>query len=136
MEIFRPEAVLIVDDDDHFVRTLTRELRALGFPFVYRATSAQQAMAMLDRVHPTLVLASVVEHERSGRAIVVRAKQLGASVAVIGSRIELLTEEFETPLQDKTTLVGAALEALVLELIHKARCRSRDSVTMRQTRVA
>src|SRR5664280_1875482 len=53
--VSRPEAVLIVDDDDLYVRALTRQLRSLGFPFVYRAASARQALAMLERVHPTLV---------------------------------------------------------------------------------
>lgn len=128
--------MLIVDDDDLYVRTLTRELRSLGFPFVYRASSAHQAMAMLNRVHPTLVLMCIVEHEKSGREVASRAKQLGASVAVTCARSELLTEEFEVPLEDKSKLAGAMLETLLLELISRAQRRSRDSVTMRQSHVA
>ena len=58
--VSRPEAVLIVDDDDLYVRALTRQLRSLGFPFVYRAASAHQALAMLERVHPTLVLTDMI----------------------------------------------------------------------------
>ena len=136
MGISRPEAVLIVDEDDAYARTLTRELRVIGFPFVYRATSASEAMAMLDRVHPTLVFVNIVEHEQSGRAIVTRSKQLGAFVAVLCARSELLTEEYEIPLQDKSTLAGEALEALAVALIARAQRHSRDSVTQRFTRVA
>ena len=91
---------------------------------------------MLDRVHPTLMLTNIVEHGKSGREIVARAKQLGASVAVIGSRTDLLTEEFEIPLEDKSKLTGDVLKALVFDLISHARRRSRDSVRMSQTRVA
>ena len=136
MEISRPEAILIVADDERYVRALAQELRSLGFPFVYRATSAPEAMAMLDRVHPTLMLTNIVEHGKSGREIVARAKELGASVAVIGSRADLLTEEFEIPLEDKSKLTGDVLKALVFDLISHARRRSRDSVRMSQTRVA
>lgn len=136
MGISRPEAVLIVDDDDAYARTLTRELRAIGFPFVYRASSASQAMAMLDRVHPTLVFANIVEHEKSGRGLVTRAKELGASVAILCARSELLTEEYEIPLQDKSTLAGAALKMLTVDLITRAQRHSRDSLTLRTTRVA
>jgi len=93
-------------------------------------------MAMLDRVHPTLMLTNIVEHEKSGREIVARAKELGASVAVIGSRADLLTEEFEIPLEDKSKLTGEVLKGLVFNLISHARQRSRDSVRMSQTRVA
>lgn len=125
----RPEAVLIVNNDDLYVRALTRQLRSLGFPFVYRAASAQQAVAMLDRVHPSLVLTDMVmEHQRAGRDVIARAKQLGASVAVVSGLPGLHPEELGVPLQRKSDLNGNALEGLVLELINAAQQRSRDSV--------
>jgi CheY-like chemotaxis protein len=121
--------VLIVDDDDLYVRALTRQLRDLGFPFVYRAASAQQAIAMLDRVHPTLVLTDMVmEHQRSGREVIDKATRLGASVAVVSGLPGLQQEELGVPLQRKSELQGTALEGLVFELIEGAQRRARDSV--------
>jgi two-component SAPR family response regulator len=134
--ISRPEAVLIVDDDDTYVRTLTRELRRIGFPFVYRASSASQAIAMLDRVHPTLVFVNIDEHQKLGRGLVARAQQLGASVAILCAHSDLLTEQYEIPLEDKSRLAGEVLETLAVDLITRAQRRSRDSVTPRASRVA
>lgn len=129
MSSLRPEAVLIVDDDDLYVRALTRQLRSLGFPFVYRAASAQQAMAMLDRVHPSLVLTDMVmEHQRSGRDVIARAQRLGASVAVVSGLPGLRAEELGVPLQRKSDLTGEAIAGLIFELINDAQRRSRDSV--------
>lgn len=125
----RPEAVLIVDDDDLYVRALTRQLRSLGFPFVYRAASAQQALAMLERVHPTLVLTDMaMEHQRAGRDVIATAKQMGASVAVVSGLPGLQSEELGVPLQRKSDLMGSSLETLIFELIGAAQKRSRDSV--------
>lgn len=129
MPVPRPEAVLIVDDDDLYVRALTRQLRDLGFPFVYRAASAGQALAMLDRVHPTLVLTDMaMEHQRAGRDVIDKAMRLGASVAVVSGLPGLRQEELGVPLQRKSDLQGSALEGLVLGLIQGARKRARDSV--------
>ncbi len=129
MAVSRPEAVLIVDDDDLYVRALTRQLRSLGFPFVYRAASAEQAVAMLDRVHPTLVLTDMVmEHQRAGRDVVARAKQLGASVAVVSGLPGLHAEELGVPLQRKSDLNDNALRDLIIDLIDAAQQRSRASV--------
>ena len=129
MPVLRPEAVLIVDDDDLYVRALTRQLRDLGFHFVYRAASAGQALAMLDRVHPTLVLTDMaMEHQRAGRDVIDKAIRLGASVAVVSGLPGLRQEELGVPLQRKSDLQGSALEGLVLGLIQGARQRARDSV--------
>ena len=125
----RPEAVLIVDDDDLYVRALTRQLRSLGFPFVYRAASARQALAMLERVHPTFVLTDMVmEHQSAGRDVIAMAQQLGASVAVVSGLPGLHSEELGVPLQRKSDLNANALEGLVFELIGAAQQRSRNSV--------
>lgn len=127
MAIQRPEAVLIVDDDDHYVRALTRQLRELGFPFVYRAASAGQAIAMLQRVHPTLVLTDMVmECQVSGRDLIEMAQRLGASVAVVSEQPGLHEQHLGVRLQRKSDLQGGALEGLVFELIEGARRRSRD----------
>ena len=127
--VSRPEAVLIVDDDDLYVRALTRQLRNLGFPFVYRAASARQALAMLERVHPTLVLTDMVmEHQRAGLEVIATAQQLGASVAVVSGLPGLRAEELGVPLHCKSELTGGSLEDLVLELIDAAQRRSRNSV--------
>lgn len=129
MAIQRPEAVLIVDDDDPYVRSLTRQLRELGFPFVYRAASAGQAIAMLQRVHPTLVLMDMVmESQLSGRNLIEMAQRLGASVAVVSGQAGLHEQDLGVRLQHKSDLQGRALEGLVFELIEGARRRSRDSV--------
>ena len=127
--LLRPEAVLIVDDDDLYVRALTRQLRSLGFPFVYRAASAHQALAMLERVHPTLVLTDMVmEHRGAGCEVIASAQQLGASVAVVSGLPGLHSEELGVPLHRKSDLNFGALEGLVLDLIDAAQQRSRNSV--------
>jgi CheY-like chemotaxis protein len=129
LTLSRPEAVLIVDDDDLYVRSLTRQLRELGFPFVYRAASAQQALAMLDRVHPTLVFTDMSwGHQASGGDVITRARQLGASVALMSGCPRLEEIELGVSLQIKSELSGNALESLVLELINEAQQRSRNSV--------
>ena len=129
MILSRPEAVLIVDDDDHYVRSLTRQLRELGFPFVYRATSAQQAVAMLERVHPTLVFTDVLMgHHVGGRGVIARATQLGASVAIMTSHPNIGAVELCIPIRMKSELHGKTLESLIFELIHEAQQRSRSSV--------
>jgi CheY-like chemotaxis protein len=129
LAIHRPEAVLIVDDDDHYVRSLTRQLRELGFPFVYRAASAGQGIAMLQRVHPTLVLMDMVlEGQRTGRDLIEIAQRLGASVAVVSGQPGLHEQDLGVRLLRKTDLQDRALEGLVFELIEGARRRSRDSV--------
>ncbi len=129
MAIQRPEAVLIVDDDDLYVRALTRQLRDLGFPFVYRAASARQAVAMLERVHPTLVLTDMVmENQFSGREVISKATRLGASVAVVSGLPGLQAEELGVPLQHKSDLCGGGLQGLVFDLIERAQRRARDSV--------
>jgi CheY-like chemotaxis protein len=129
MAVSRPEAVLIVDDDDLYVRALTRQLRSLGFPFVYRAASAHEAQAMLERVHPTLVLTDMsMEHRHAGRDVIATARQLGSSVAVVSGLPGLRSEELGVPLQRKSDLMGDSLEVLVLGLIDAAQQRSRNSV--------
>ena len=129
MAIQRPEAVLIVDDDDLYVRALTRQLRELGFPFVYRAASGRQAVAMLERVHPTLVLTDMVmEHQAAGREVINMARRQGASVAVVSGLPGLREEDLGVPLQCKSDLQDGALAGLVFELIESAQRRSRDSV--------
>ena len=125
----RPEAVLIVDDDDLYVRALTRQLRELGFPFVYRAASGRQAVAMLDRVHPTLVLTDMaMEHQGAGREVIRKAQRQGASVAVVSGLPGLREEDLGVPIQRKAELQGDTLAELIFELIESSQRRSRDSV--------
>jgi CheY-like chemotaxis protein len=125
----RPEAVLIVDDDDLYVRALTRQLRDLGFPYVYRASSGQQAIEMLSRVRPTIVLTDMaMEHNDAGREVIATAERQGAAVAVVSGSAALHAEELGVPLQRKSELQGDALAHLVLELVESARRRSRASL--------
>jgi len=126
--VSRPEAVLIVDADDQFVRELSRELRALGFPFVYRAASTGQALAMLHRVLPTLVLMGFDDRPASSRDVITRAEQLGASVALFSNRRVPLSSEPGILRKDRSELAGQALESLVLGLIDAAQRRSRSSI--------
>jgi len=129
MSISRPEAVLVVDGDDLHVRAITRQLRSLGFPFVYRAATAKQALAMLSRVHPTLVLTDMVmEHRSAGKEVIAAAHQLGARAAVISGFAGLCSSELGVPLLRKANLSEPTLETLVFELIDAAQRRSRDSV--------
>jgi len=126
----RPEAVLIVDADDPYVRSLTRQLRELGFPFVYRASSAQQAVAMLDRVHPTLLFIDAAMANLSAQQdVIARAAQLGASITVISAHSSTERAMFARPVLSKATLEGKSLELLVLDLIQETKHRSRNSVT-------
>jgi len=130
----RPEAVLIIDKDDLYVRSLTRQLRELGFPFVYRAATSEQGLAMLDRVHPTMVFADMVNwHQTEGRNVIARARQLGASLTFISNLVPDDAKALGVPFQNKADLSGEALELLVTELIRQAQQRSRSSVPVNVT---
>jgi len=125
----RPESILLVDDDDVFVRALTRHLRALGFHFVYRAGTAAQAVALLDRIQPTLVLSDMVmESHTAGLRVVEAAMQRGLTVAVISGMPTLEPHSLPCRLLRKGQLTGAELSRLVNELLDERRQRNLDSL--------
>ncbi len=126
MDVARPEAILIVDDDDLYVRALTRQLRSLGFPFVFRASSADQALAMLDHVRPSVVLTDMVMEERdSGMRVIESARRVGASCAVLSGLSGLDEQVVGAPVRSKVTLETAHLEELLGSLIEEKHRRSR-----------
>ncbi|MGC4063227.1 MAG: hypothetical protein QM784_00965 [Polyangiaceae bacterium] len=125
----KAEAILLVDDDDLFVRSTTRLLRGLGYPFVFRATSAAEAIEMLARVRPTFVLTDMVmEHRTAGREVVLACHALGIDVAVVSGMPGLELESLGCRFCKKLELSGGALESLLDEMIAESQTRSRQSV--------
>jgi CheY-like chemotaxis protein len=124
----RAEAILLVDDDDLFVRAITRQLRALGYPYVFRASSAAEALDMLQRVRPTVVLTDMVmEHREAGRWVVAAADQLGVAVAVVSGMPGSDESAGEHRFCRKSDLDAARLEQLVSDMVTENRTSGRAS---------
>jgi CheY-like chemotaxis protein len=124
----RAEAVLLVDDDDLFVRAVTRQLRALGYPYVFRASSAAEALDMLQRVRPTVVLTDMVmEHREAGRWVVAAADQLGVAVTVVSGMPGLDESTVGHRFCRKSDLDAAKLEQLVGDMVAENRACGRAS---------
>lgn len=124
----RAEAILIVDDDDLYVRAITRQLRALGYPYVFRACSAAEALDMLQRVRPTVVLTDMVmEHREAGRRVIAAADQLGVSVAVVSGMPGFEEKALGKRFIRKSELDATCLERVVGELVLENRAIRRNS---------
>jgi CheY-like chemotaxis protein len=122
----KAEAILLVDDDDLYVRAITRQLRALGYPYVFRACSATEAVDMLQRVRPTLVLTDMVmEHREAGHWVIAAAEQLGVAVAIVSGMPGLDESAVGQRVCKKSHLDAAHLEQLVNELVEESRQRKR-----------
>jgi hypothetical protein len=129
----KAEAILIVDDDDLYVRSTTRLLRGLGYPFVFRAASAHDALQMLERVRPSLVLTDMVmEHRAAGKDVVEACLQLGIGVAVISGLPGLDQESAGCRFCPKSDLSGATLERLLAETLADGLRRSRSIISQRR----
>jgi CheY-like chemotaxis protein len=114
----KTEAVLLVDDDDLYVRTTTRLIRALGYSLVFRASSAIDALPMLSRVRPALVLTDMVmEHRAAGREVVRACHALGIAVAVVSGLPGLEDEDLGCHFCSKSWLRGTTLEQLLTTMI-------------------
>lgn len=114
----KAEAILLVDDDDLYVRATTRLLRGLGYPFVFRACSAADALEMLGRVRPSFVLTDMVmEHRQAGREVVAACQRLGVDVAVISGLPGLDSDTLGCRFCRKSDLSGNALEQLIADLL-------------------
>jgi CheY-like chemotaxis protein len=126
--LVKAEAVLLVDDDDLYVRAMTRQLRALGYPYVFRACSAAEALDMLQRVRPTVVLTDMVmEHREAGRWVITAADQLGVAVAVVSGMPGLDEAVLGHRFCRKSDLDTTRLEQLVVSLIAENRAARRES---------
>lgn len=124
----RAEAVLLVDDDDLYVRAMTRQLRALGYPYVFRACSAAEALDMLQRVRPTVVLTDMVmEHREAGKWVISAAERLGVAVAVVSGMPGLDEPTLGHPFCRKSDLDSDRLERLVGDLIASSYASQRES---------
>ncbi|HEY5958783.1 MAG TPA: response regulator [Polyangiaceae bacterium] len=125
----KAEAILLVDDDDLYVRAITRQLRSLGYPYVFRACSAAEAIDMLQRVRPTLVLTDMVmEHREAGQWVIAAAEQLGVSVAVVSGMTGIEESSVGIRFCNKSDLDARRLEELVDELIAQSRNRAGRAV--------
>lgn len=121
----RSESILLVDDDDLHVRALTRQLRALGYRYVFRAASAAQARQMLEHVRPTVVLTDMsMEAADSGTAVVEAARAAGASVAVLSGQSDIDALSLGVPVFKKGSLDAVALSSLLASLIDQSRHQS------------
>jgi signal transduction histidine kinase/CheY-like chemotaxis protein len=82
------ETVLVVDDDPHFIRLMSRFLQASGSTSTCRILAAQdgrEALAILEKTRPDLILLDLAMPELSGIEVLasIRASSLGASIPVI-----------------------------------------------------
>jgi hypothetical protein len=103
-------------------------LRALGYPYVFRACSAAEALDMLQRVRPTVVLTDMVmEHREAGRWVISAAERLGVAVAVVSGMPGLDETILGHPFCRKSDLESDRLEHLVDELIAESYARQRES---------
>lgn len=126
----KAEAVLLVDDDDLCVRATTRHLRALGYPYVFRASSAAEALTMLERVRPTVVLTDMVMENRSaGRWVIAAARKLGIAAAVISGLPGIAEQSHGLRVLNKADLDASTLEALMSDLVAEHRRQRRDSTS-------
>jgi CheY-like chemotaxis protein len=129
VDVQHSESILLVDDDDLAVRCLTRQLRGLGYPFVYRAGSAQDAIELLERIRPSVVLSDMVMEDReAGVRVVLAARRWGVPVAVISGLPGLDAATVGAPVHKKGSLSSEDLQKLILELVEVGRCRSSASV--------
>ncbi|HMA94097.1 MAG TPA: response regulator [Polyangiaceae bacterium] len=126
----KAEAVLLVDDDDLFVRATTRHLRALGYPYVFRACSAEEALTLLERVRPSVVLTDMVmENRNAGHWVIAAARKLNIAVAVISGLPGVADHVQGLRVLNKSDLDAPALEALMSDLVAEHRYRRRDSTS-------
>jgi len=120
LDLDHSESILLVDDDDLLVRGLVRQLRGLGYPFVYRAGSAREAVEFLSRMRPTVVFTDMaMEAPDAGSLVIDAARRHQIPVAVISGRTDLSAEYLGAPVFKKGTLDAAALVALIHELTHR-----------------
>lgn len=114
----KPEAILLVDDDDLYVRATTRLLRGLGYPFVFRSPSAAEALQMLERVRPSLVLTDMVmEHRAAGLEVIAACQFRAIRVAVISGMPGLDQSAVGCRIARKASLSGEALERLIQDVM-------------------
>ena len=125
----KPEAILVVDDDDLYVRAITRHLRQSGYMFVFRACSSEQALAMRERVRPAVVLTDMVMEQRdSGVHVIAAALRYGMGCAVISGLPGLDAAVLGVPVLRKSTVDGLKVGELVRSLIGEAQRRGSASL--------
>lgn len=124
----RPEAILIVAADEIYVRAAARHLRERGFPFVFRARSCAQGVAMLARVHPSVVIGDTAPWtEGSLSPLVRRAEQLGAAIVLVSEVPSAHAHHAGVTIMSRTELEGQSLGDHVCRLIAHAKLVSRES---------
>ncbi len=91
MEARQPHSILIVDDEQATRRIMVRLLSALGYERLYEACSASEALDVLGRIRPALVLTDLtMESERAGFDVVRFATAQGIAVAVVSGHTPCL----------------------------------------------
>ena len=76
--------MLVVDDDPQCRRLTLRLLGELGYESTYEAASAVEALLMLPRVQPGIVLTDIaMEQESSGLVVVEQVRAVGIPVGLI-----------------------------------------------------
>lgn len=124
VDVQHSESILLVDDDDLAVRCLTRQLRGLGYPFVYRAGSANDAIELLGRIRPSVVLSDMVMEDRdAGVRVVSAARRWGVPVAVISGLPGLDATAVGARVHKKGALSLEDLRRLILELVEEGGSR-------------
>lgn len=124
----KAEAILLVDADDSYVMAQTQSLRRLGYPYVFRARSAAEALDMLKRLCPTIVL---TDKESEGACawsdLLKRSSELGASTAIVSSQPWREPTAAGVRVFTKAELSDDRFEDLIRDLVAENRAQRRES---------
>lgn len=81
-QLARRRTILIVDDEADMLETCARIFRRSGYTCLTTA-SGQEALALLERVHPDLILTDLRLHRMDGLTLLRQAKQLAPEIPVV-----------------------------------------------------
>lgn len=124
----KAEAILLVDADDSYVLAQTHSLRNLGYPYVFRARSAAEALDMLKRLCPTIVLTDGASEGVSLLSELLKCSaELGASTAVVSSQPWREPTANGVRVFTKAELNDERFESLIRELVAENRTQRRES---------
>lgn len=122
------EAILLVDPDDDYVRRVTQMLRSLGYPFVFRAHGVNEALDLLKRICPTILLSDSPTGSAERWDELLRASRtLGSSVALVSAETASDTAISGVRMFSKSSLHEESLARLIRDLVAENRAERRES---------
>jgi len=82
MSVSHPQTVLVVDDDEEIRLIAEYTIMQMGYR-VYTAADAEEGLAMVDSLRPTIVLTDALMPKMDGRELCRRIKDLDPSIKVV-----------------------------------------------------